>query len=155
MLFALGCRMTLKTTVLLLGITITLTTVSGLKCYVSGGYQSLEDLNKNKADPDHSRQCNSTYRTFSSCFSYTGFGDGETYPFESDHGTQLNGTIVEDINSQCQDDEFACSSIPTENNTNSARSLPRGNCTRSYQVQCPSGKCIPTSYLCDGANDCR
>ena len=26
---------------------------------------------------------------------YLGFGDGETYPFESDHGTQLNGTIVE------------------------------------------------------------
>ena len=30
-----------------------------------------------------------------------------------------------------------------------------GNCTRSGQVQCPGGKCIPTSYLCDGANDCR
>ena len=26
---------------------------------------------------------------------YLGFGDGETYPFESDHGTELNGTIVE------------------------------------------------------------
>ena len=29
------------------------------------------------------------------CTKYLGFGDGETYPFESDHGTQLNGTIVE------------------------------------------------------------
>ena len=29
------------------------------------------------------------------CTKYLGFGDGETYPFESGHGTQLNGTIVE------------------------------------------------------------
>jgi hypothetical protein len=46
--------------------------VSGLKCYVSRGYQSLEELNKNKDNPEHSRQCNSTYGRFSSCFSYTG-----------------------------------------------------------------------------------
>ena len=36
---------------------------------------------------------------------YLGFGDGETYPFESDHGTQLNGTIVEG-NTQRKKNEY-------------------------------------------------
>jgi len=97
------------------------------RCYVSRGYQALEDLNRNKDNPEYSRFCNSTHN---GCFAFTGFGEGETYPFDPDHGTATNGTngtIIDefDIN-ECRLDQFACS----------------------------SSECIPHWYLCDGDNDC-
>lgn len=75
-------------------------------------------------------QCNST---FAACFAFTGFGDGEEYPFDQDHGTQTNGTIAKGhFDHQCKPTQFACSSF--------------GNV---------SNACVPNSYLCDVDDDCQ
>ncbi len=39
------------------------------RCYVSRGYQALEDLNQNKDNPEYSQFCNSTHN---GCFAFTG-----------------------------------------------------------------------------------
>merc|ERR1711936_1179056 len=92
------------------------------RCYVSRGFQALENLNGNKDNSEYSQLCNSTHH---GCFAFTGFGQGETYPFDPDHGTATNGTngtIFDefDINN-CRPDQFACS----------------------------SSECVPRRFLCD------
>jgi len=63
----------------------------GLSCYVSRGSENLEDLNRNKDNPENSKFCRSKK---SACFAYTGFGAGETYPFDPNHGTVNEATNV-------------------------------------------------------------
>ena len=41
----------------------------GLSCYVSRGFQSLEDLNRNKDNPENSKFCDSKE---TACFAYAG-----------------------------------------------------------------------------------
>jgi len=97
------------------------------RCYVSRGYQALENLNQNKDNPEYSQFCNSTHH---GCFAFTGFGEGETYPFDPNHGTATNGTngtIVDELDiNDCRPDQFACS----------------------------SSECVPRWFLCDADNDC-
>jgi len=109
----------------------------GLSCYISRGYQSLEFLNQNKENQEYSQSCNSKP---AACFAFTGFGDGEEYPFDLDHGNPNNNTFPEDI-SGCPDWKFACSSA--YNGTSRLKSFGYGS------------ECITRSYLCDGEDDCN
>jgi len=108
----------------------------GLSCYVSRGFESLEDLNRNKDNPENSKFCDFRFSKESACFAYAGFGNGETYPFDPNHGTVINKTsvvvndTVPNINNVCDDSRFACTFKTGEN-----------DCVRSYD-------------LCDGDNDC-
>jgi len=107
----------------------------GLLCYISRGYQSLQDLNLNKDNPENSKFCSSTK---SACYAFTGFGIGEDYPFRPDHGILLNETLFDAnettletrINDVCGDLQFACSS------------------------EIEGSDCTSIRYVCDGSDDC-
>jgi len=117
----------------------------GLSCYVSRGSESLEDLNRNKDNPENSKFCRSKK---SACFAYTGFGAGETYPFDPNHGIVNETTIVANETYRF---------FNTYNDTGSELNDDRDVCNEG-QFACSSPKdgseCTRLSYLCDGDNDC-